>query len=151
VKPSPRWLVPQQATFAPVGVARPLRFGFLGLAAGPPSHWIVTFAGGLWADVWADAVTGLAGKAPLLLLPADPLGQPWATGQLCGRVNRPEPPADRGWAAPNRCRRGRVTWLWGDRALANRITRGPSTTCCAGVTGPGCGPPSSCSPSRLGC
>src|SRR5215475_3752732 len=98
------------------------------LAAGPPSHWIVTLAGGCQVDVWADAVTGLAGKAPLLLLPADPLWQPSATGQRCGRVDRPGPPADQGawWAGPNRCRRGHVTLLWGDRALANRITRGPS-------------------------
>jgi len=103
-------LVPQQATFAPVGVARPLRFGFMELAAGPPSHWIVTLAGGFQVYVWADAVTGLAEKAPLLLLPADPLRQPSATGQLCGGVNRSGPPADQGacWAASNRCRRGHV-------------------------------------------
>jgi hypothetical protein len=29
------------------------------LTAGPPSHWIVTLAGGFQVDVWADAVTGL--------------------------------------------------------------------------------------------
>jgi hypothetical protein len=32
------------------------------LAAGPPSHWIVTLAGGFQVDVWADAVTGLSEK-----------------------------------------------------------------------------------------
>ena len=37
-------LVPQQATLAPVGVARTLGFGFMELAAGPPSRWIVTLA-----------------------------------------------------------------------------------------------------------
>ena len=80
--------MPQKATFAPVDMARPLRFGFMELAAGPPSHWIVALAGGFEVDVWADAVTGLTEKAPLLLQPADPLRQPSATGQLCGRVNR---------------------------------------------------------------
>jgi hypothetical protein len=29
------------------------------LAAGPPSHWVVTLVGGSRVDVWADAVTGL--------------------------------------------------------------------------------------------
>jgi hypothetical protein len=32
------------------------------LVAGPPSHWIVTLAGGGRVDVWADAVTGLTGE-----------------------------------------------------------------------------------------
>jgi hypothetical protein len=32
------------------------------LVAGPPSHWIVTLAGGAQVDVWADAVTGLSEK-----------------------------------------------------------------------------------------
>jgi hypothetical protein len=32
------------------------------LVAGPPSHWIVTLAGGCQVDVWADAVTGLTEK-----------------------------------------------------------------------------------------
>jgi hypothetical protein len=32
------------------------------LAAGPPTHWIVTLTGGSNVDVWADAVTGLSEK-----------------------------------------------------------------------------------------
>jgi hypothetical protein len=32
------------------------------LAAGPPSHWIVTLVGGSQVDVWAAAVTGLTEK-----------------------------------------------------------------------------------------
>ncbi len=32
------------------------------LAAGPPSHWIVTLADGTAVDVWAHAVTGLTDK-----------------------------------------------------------------------------------------
>jgi hypothetical protein len=32
------------------------------LAAGPPSHWIVTLVDGSQVDVWADAVTGLTAK-----------------------------------------------------------------------------------------
>jgi hypothetical protein len=32
------------------------------LAAGPPSHWVVTLAGGPQVDVWADTVTGLTEK-----------------------------------------------------------------------------------------
>ena len=42
------------------GVA--LGFGFVELAAGPPSHWIVTLVGGSQVEVWADAVTGLTEK-----------------------------------------------------------------------------------------
>lgn len=37
----------------------PLKFVFMELVAGPPSHWIVTLVGGFQVDVWADAVTGL--------------------------------------------------------------------------------------------
>lgn len=32
------------------------------LAAGAPTHWIVTLADGAKVDVWADAVTGLTEK-----------------------------------------------------------------------------------------
>jgi hypothetical protein len=32
------------------------------LAAGPPSHWIVTLVDGSRVDVWADAVTGVSDK-----------------------------------------------------------------------------------------
>jgi hypothetical protein len=32
------------------------------LAAGPPTHWIVTLADGTEVDIWADAVTGLTEK-----------------------------------------------------------------------------------------
>ena len=32
------------------------------LAAGPPTHWIVTLTDGTEVDVWADAVTGLTEK-----------------------------------------------------------------------------------------
>jgi len=32
------------------------------LAAGPPSHWIVTLADGSQVDVWADTATGLTEK-----------------------------------------------------------------------------------------
>lgn len=85
--------------------------------------------------------------------PLGPLRQPSVTGQLCGRANRLGSPLIRAGAAAasNRCRRGHVASLWGDRAFAIRITRGPSNTCCVGVTVSGCGPPSSCSPSRLRC
>lgn len=31
------------------------------LAAGPPTHWVVVLQDGSRVDVWADAVTGLAG------------------------------------------------------------------------------------------
>jgi len=40
----------------------PLRFGFVELAAGPPSHWVVTLVDGSQVDVWADSVTGLSEK-----------------------------------------------------------------------------------------
>jgi hypothetical protein len=33
----------------------------MNLAAGPPSHWLVTLTNGLIVDVWADSVEGLAG------------------------------------------------------------------------------------------
>ena len=32
------------------------------LAAGPPSHWVVTLIDGSQVDVWADSVTGLSEK-----------------------------------------------------------------------------------------
>ena len=32
------------------------------LAAGPPSHWVVTLVDGSQVDVWADSVTGLSEK-----------------------------------------------------------------------------------------
>jgi hypothetical protein len=31
------------------------------LAAGPPTHWVVTLTDGAQVDIWADAVTGLSG------------------------------------------------------------------------------------------
>lgn len=32
------------------------------LAAGPPTHWVVTVVGGADIDIWADSVEGLSEK-----------------------------------------------------------------------------------------
>jgi hypothetical protein len=40
----------------------PLGSLFKELAAGPPTHWIVTLASGAQVDMWADSVSGLTEK-----------------------------------------------------------------------------------------
>jgi hypothetical protein len=39
----------------------PVMLDRMNLAAGPPSHWLITLMDGLIVDVWADSAEGLAG------------------------------------------------------------------------------------------